>query len=692
MGKTNNSLKVLLIDPCFHDRGISIPYIPLSIGLIGSYLKHHIPEVELKIMKLASDIVKYIKTEKPDVLGVSTYVWNSNLGNKISRLAREVNPELLLVFGGPDINTKPVDMGLFIKKYAQADLLVADEGEVAFTNIIKTYLDVGRNRKKLRNRIEELGNCFYINETRGFTEGPELPRIQELNDVPSPYLMGFFDDLLANRNIQPTVQTNRGCPYSCTFCLEGNSYFSKVKYHSLDYVIEELDYIAKRVDSSVGLLITDSNWGMYRQDVAIAEHLRKLQDTKNWPMFIYASTGKSQLERVEKVVKLLNGAFTLSNSVQSMENDVLKIIKRKNLNEIEKFIEKLSKVSQEPELILPLPGETKESFISGVNKILDTKASVRVQIHPTMLLSNTGMNDEDTIKRYGFKTKFQQQTNLMRHFDGEFICETEKIVVSTSTMSEEDVLDCNVYRLLLETMLRYAPVNELFLFLDSMGMKRSDFMLALINSISDVSDIAEYIEEYRKSIREERFDTEEEVIRYMEQVSKDYEQGLRGGGNLKYSMVLWIECYESMMSWIFQVLRSLLEPDNETLFQEAQALEDYLRSFYYDRSEPLSNPATERTLKFDYDFLTWSQTAPTQPLHEFKRSIIYTFKATSLSTSSKNKIWQSFGFHRKSNYTGAPGNIGRLYMSKIRRDIESLPHTMPEISPSSEFEVNWKFK
>ena len=283
--KTSNSLRVLLIDPTFHDRGISIPYTPLSIGLIGSYLKHHVPEVDLKIMKLASDIVETIKNSKPDVLGVCTYVWNSNLGNKISRLAREVNPDLLLVFGGPDINTKPVDMGLFIKKYAQADLLVADEGEVAFTNIIKTYLDVGRNRKKLRNRIEELGNCFYINEARGFTEGPELPRIQELNDVPSPYLMGFFDDLLANRNIQPTVQTNRGCPYSCTFCLEGNSYFSKVKYHSLDYVIEELDYIAERVDSSVGLLITDSNWGMYRQDVAIAEHLRKLQDTKNWPMF-----------------------------------------------------------------------------------------------------------------------------------------------------------------------------------------------------------------------------------------------------------------------------------------------------------------------------------------------------------------------------------------------------------------------
>ena len=55
--KTSNSLKVLLIDPCFHDRGISISYIPLSIGLVGSYLKHHISEVDLKIMKLASNIV-----------------------------------------------------------------------------------------------------------------------------------------------------------------------------------------------------------------------------------------------------------------------------------------------------------------------------------------------------------------------------------------------------------------------------------------------------------------------------------------------------------------------------------------------------------------------------------------------------------------------------------------------------------
>ena len=68
-------------------------------------------------------------------------------------------------------------MGLFIKKYAQADLLVADEGEVAFTNIIKTYLDVGRDRKKLRDHIEELGNYFYINEAGSFIEGPEWDQL-----------------------------------------------------------------------------------------------------------------------------------------------------------------------------------------------------------------------------------------------------------------------------------------------------------------------------------------------------------------------------------------------------------------------------------------------------------------------------------------------------------------------------------
>ena len=102
----------------------------------------------------------------------------------------------------------------------------------------------------------------------------------------------------------PMIQTNRGCPYSCTFCQEGESYFTKVKRHSLNYVTTELNYISERAPVSSGLWITDSNWAMYKWDEDIANHIAGIQKNKGWPSEIIASTGKANLERIIKITKI----------------------------------------------------------------------------------------------------------------------------------------------------------------------------------------------------------------------------------------------------------------------------------------------------------------------------------------------------------------------------------------------------
>ena len=98
---------------------------------------------------------------------------------------------------------------------------------------------------------------------------------------------------------------SRGCPYKCTFCDEGSDYYNRINYRSVDYVKRELNYIAERVTPSVGMHIADSNWGMYKQDVEIALHFRKLQDKYNWPMLIACTTGKSQLPRIKNIAEIL---------------------------------------------------------------------------------------------------------------------------------------------------------------------------------------------------------------------------------------------------------------------------------------------------------------------------------------------------------------------------------------------------
>src|SRR3972149_4639162 len=67
-----------------------------------------------------------------------------------------------------------------------------------------------------------------------------------LNDIPSPYLTGLFDKFFKHAGI-PLIETNRGCPFTCTFCQQGGEYYTKVVHFDVSRVREEIMYIADRI-------------------------------------------------------------------------------------------------------------------------------------------------------------------------------------------------------------------------------------------------------------------------------------------------------------------------------------------------------------------------------------------------------------------------------------------------------------
>jgi hypothetical protein len=671
--KTHNrsNIKVLLIDPVLDDEGVKgiSPLIPYAIGVIGSYLSKHVPEADIKILRMASSIIEYLRKEQIDVLGISNYMWNTNIGNRIARYARELHPEILLIFGGPEINPNPLDKQHYVKKYAHADLMVEHEGEVAFTNIIKTYLQLGRDRVKLRAHIETLGNTFYINDDGNFIKAPKLPNIKELDSIPSPYLMGFFDDLLVQPSTQSIIQTNRGCPYQCTYCQEGDSYYNKMYFHSLEYVFKELDYIAEIVSLSGGLFIVDTNWGMFPQDIEIAKYIRRLQENNGWPMIIDCDTGKSHLKRITKIAEILQGTMTMSNSVQSMDGNVLRNIKRKNLPNLLESIKDFTISQQRTELILPLPAETKETFVAGLSKILDTQASVRFAVYPALMLSNTELDTEESVKKYHLKVMYRQHQNILGFCAGEFVCETERFIVSTSTMTQEDMLLCRAYSLLLSAIMRYDPIYELFLYLDYRGIKRSDYILKLFGMVSSIpEDVQKCINAYNNDYCEETSETEKEVILRMQKCAKDYQTGKKGGDVLKYSVLLWLEHYSSFIEWIFECLRSYAQEDHNYL-KEIENLKCYLDCLYCDRYDSGKQPMVR--VGFEYDICNWIENRGEIPFDSFKNPVNYVFEKTEYTDASKNLILQSFGLvpEKESELLSGFGDNSRLYMRRLRRTV-----------------------
>ena len=492
----NSSLNILLIDPCCSSNGISNNIIPLSVGLIGSYVKKKIPYSNIKILKKSNDIIKYIDENNLDVIGICNYLWNTNIAYEISLYARQKNPDTMIIFGGPEVNKEPIDIQNFYKKYSHADMLVEREGELSFVTLISKFIEEGKDRNKIKKHIEELGNCFFINENKKFISGPNLDRIKHLDDVDSPYILGFFDHFLEAGTFQPLIQTNRGCPYKCTFCHEGMSYYNKIHYRSLEYVKNELSYIAERVNPPVGLHIADSNWGMYKQDIEIAYHIRELKEKYKWPMYIHCSTGKSQLPRIIETAKILNGALRITNAVQSLDNNVLDSIKRTNLHNLQDYIKSMDTIS-EPDIILPLPKETLKGFKKGLNELLDTKAPIRFTVHPTLLLSNTEMLREFKDGKHELIKKYRQNQNLVGFVNNKLVCETECNIFATETMPEKEVILARKYVVLMDALLREEPMSEIFYYLDNKNIRRSNLTMLMMSDLDTApKEINDCLNEY----------------------------------------------------------------------------------------------------------------------------------------------------------------------------------------------------
>ena len=114
------------------------------------------------------------------------------------------------------------------------EFFIQHEGEVALEKLVGQYLATDGDPKKVMQAPEKLGNTFFFDPSGALKTSPSLARIEILDDIPSPYLAGIFDHFLADDQYMPMIQTNRGCPFSCTFCQEGSRYFSPVKRHSME--------------------------------------------------------------------------------------------------------------------------------------------------------------------------------------------------------------------------------------------------------------------------------------------------------------------------------------------------------------------------------------------------------------------------------------------------------------------------
>jgi radical SAM superfamily enzyme YgiQ (UPF0313 family) len=416
-------------------------YLPLSIGMLQAYAQKHLkqPENYQFLLPLYNRIPVDEGVQRllgVDVALFSTYVWNFRISLEIARKLKSESPETVIVFGGPHV---PDRVEGFLRKYPFIDLACHGEGEQPALSILESCLSRSWDR---------VPSISFLAEDGRLVQNPKAPRMQDLSLDPSPYLEGVFAPLMEANPEEHWIalwETNRGCPFACTFCDWGSAIQSKVYSFDLERVYNEVEWFAEHKIEYV--FCCDANFGILPRDIDIANYVAQAKKKRGYPGAFSVQNTKNATERAYKVQKTLADAGLnrgVDIALQSTDKNTLQSIKRANIS-LETYQELQRRFTRDgvetyTDMILGLPGETYESFANGVSTIIENGQHNRIQFNNLSILPNAEMGDPEYQKRYGMLTVESKTINIHGRLaePEEEIYETQVLVIGTNTMPKED--------------------------------------------------------------------------------------------------------------------------------------------------------------------------------------------------------------------------------------------------------------
>jgi radical SAM superfamily enzyme YgiQ (UPF0313 family) len=305
----------------------------------------------------------YLSKERPDVVGFSCYCWNMDKIGELSRLLKKLHPKMQIVLGGPEVGPVP-EKSLWDNP--AADVVVRGEGEVTFQELLHFYLGKANSLASVK------GIAYRRNGKIVCTE--ERPLIEDLGDIPSPYLNGT----LTPRDKVTYIETYRGCPYRCAFCYEGKN-FSKLRFFPEDRIKKEIELITSN-PTIQSFHVVDSVFNLKKK------RLKRLAE-----IFHSANKSGAGLTTVEVMTELLDeeevqllrkaNVLSVETGPQTVHMDTIKKITRYyKKDEFNRGIKLLLDGGIEvlTDLIIGLPGDNLLKFAASAKAMMQLKPTTIV--------------------------------------------------------------------------------------------------------------------------------------------------------------------------------------------------------------------------------------------------------------------------------------------------------------------------
>lgn len=345
----------------YDPEGDCLPPVQIEIG-------------EYTINNQMERILEDIYRRKPDVVGISCYIWNIVHAVNLVRDLHKVLPGTDIWLGGPEVS---FDAPSLLVRETEVFGVMKGEGEETFSGLMECYRNLGCSLREWAQRPErnaKRGEAFWQGLCRiaglsyrdqvGRIQDQEIRPVMDMSKIPFLYqeLEGFEHRIVY-------YESSRGCPFSCSYCL--SSIDKTVRFRDINLVKQELDFFLERRVPQVKFVDRTFNCKKSHA-MAVWQHIL---DHDNGITNFHFEIAADLLdeEELQLIGRMRPGLIQLEIGVQSTNPDTIREIKRRmDLDELKRVVERINQghnVHQHLDLIAGLPYEDYDSFRVSFNTV-----------------------------------------------------------------------------------------------------------------------------------------------------------------------------------------------------------------------------------------------------------------------------------------------------------------------------------
>jgi radical SAM superfamily enzyme YgiQ (UPF0313 family) len=326
------------------------------------------------------DMYRRLDEQPPDVIAYSSYSWNTGLFSYMARSFRELFPDALMVVGGLGVFGHEES---FLRGHPEFQIALGGEGEQAFGSLL---MELSREAPDF-SRVTGL----TMVEENTVIKGLQNPLMLHLDDIPSPILLDYVEILRDGAySVNLMLETSRGCPMPCSFCLMSEMPATG-RYHSFDYVREELDWVLARgynVEFADAIFHTNADRCNQIFEYLLCNHNGRSKF--NFEIFVEILRDDT-IELMGEMARR-DMLRPCQIGLQSIQAQALKLARRPFRRE--RFEERLTRFHDATDnfaaidLIFGLPGDNYAGYLNGIDFVF-SKQPFAMLLHHLVVIAGT---------------------------------------------------------------------------------------------------------------------------------------------------------------------------------------------------------------------------------------------------------------------------------------------------------------